>query len=94
MDDNRSSEKTGHRTADAMGSTIRNAGEAAASAAERVSEGLDEGRAALEEWQAVVTEKTRECIRTTDTYVRTNPWQAIGIAAGVGLIVGLLISRR
>lgn len=29
-----------------------------------------------------------------DVYVRDNPWQAIGIAAGVGLVLGLLISRR
>ena len=29
-----------------------------------------------------------------DEYVRGNPWQAVGIAAGVGLVLGLLISRR
>jgi ElaB/YqjD/DUF883 family membrane-anchored ribosome-binding protein len=29
-----------------------------------------------------------------DQYVRGKPWQAVGIAAGVGLVLGLLISRR
>jgi ElaB/YqjD/DUF883 family membrane-anchored ribosome-binding protein len=29
-----------------------------------------------------------------DEYVRGNPWQAVGIAAGVGLILGLLMTRR
>ena len=29
-----------------------------------------------------------------DQYVRHNPWQAVGIAAGVGLLLGVLISRR
>ena len=29
-----------------------------------------------------------------DEYVRGNPWQAVGIAAGVGLVLGLLMSRR
>jgi ElaB/YqjD/DUF883 family membrane-anchored ribosome-binding protein len=29
-----------------------------------------------------------------DEYVRGNPWQAVGIAAGVGLVLGLLLSRR
>jgi ElaB/YqjD/DUF883 family membrane-anchored ribosome-binding protein len=29
-----------------------------------------------------------------DEYVRGNPWQAVGIAAGVGLLLGLLMSRR
>jgi ElaB/YqjD/DUF883 family membrane-anchored ribosome-binding protein len=27
-------------------------------------------------------------------FVRGNPWQAVGIAAGIGLVLGLLISRR
>lgn len=30
----------------------------------------------------------------TDVWVHENPWKAIGIAAGVGLAVGLLINRR
>lgn len=29
-----------------------------------------------------------------DDYVRGNPWQAVGIAAGIGLVLGLLMSRR
>jgi ElaB/YqjD/DUF883 family membrane-anchored ribosome-binding protein len=29
-----------------------------------------------------------------EEYVRGNPWQAIGIAAGIGLVLGLLMSRR
>jgi len=29
-----------------------------------------------------------------EQYVRTNPWQAVGVAAGIGLVLGLLISRR
>ncbi len=30
----------------------------------------------------------------TDTFVRDNPWQVIGIAAVVGLAVGILTTRR
>jgi ElaB/YqjD/DUF883 family membrane-anchored ribosome-binding protein len=29
-----------------------------------------------------------------EEYVRANPWQAVGVAAGIGLVLGLLISRR
>jgi ElaB/YqjD/DUF883 family membrane-anchored ribosome-binding protein len=32
--------------------------------------------------------------RAADAYVQDNPWRAVGIAAGVGLVVGMLISRR
>jgi ElaB/YqjD/DUF883 family membrane-anchored ribosome-binding protein len=26
--------------------------------------------------------------------VRENPWQSVGIAAGIGLVVGMLLARR
>lgn len=38
--------------------------------------------------------EVREAAETADKYVHKNPWQAIGMAAGVGLLVGLLIGRR
>jgi ElaB/YqjD/DUF883 family membrane-anchored ribosome-binding protein len=37
--------------------------------------------------------RVRRAARSTDTYVRDNPWGVIGAAAGIGLIIGLL-SRR
>lgn len=36
----------------------------------------------------------RELAGEADQYVRGNPWQAVGIAAGIGLVLGLLMSRR
>jgi ElaB/YqjD/DUF883 family membrane-anchored ribosome-binding protein len=38
--------------------------------------------------------RAREVADATDEYVRENPWQSVGIAAGVGLLVGLLLARR
>ena len=32
--------------------------------------------------------------RATDDYVHANPWRSVGIAAGAGLVIGMLISRR
>lgn len=77
-----------------MTSASRSVGETAATAAQRVGESLDQGREALLEMQALITQRTRECVETTDTYVRENPWQAVGIAAGIGLVIGLLMGRR
>ena len=76
------------------GATARTAGEVAATAAQRMGETLEQGRAALADMQALVTERTREYARSADTYVRDNPWQAVGIAAGIGLVIGLLMGRR
>ncbi len=36
----------------------------------------------------------RQVSQRTDGFVRDNPWQVIGIAAAVGLAVGILASRR
>ena len=41
-----------------------------------------------------VGEITREAIGELDEQVRKNPWAAVGIAAGVGLLVGLLLARK
>jgi len=81
-------------TGENASNAVRSVGEAAATAAQRVGESLEQGRAALADVQAVVAERAQECMRNTDTYVRENPWQAVGIAAGLGLVIGLLISRR
>ena len=32
--------------------------------------------------------------KATDGYVHENPWKSVGIAAGVGLLLGMLIGRR
>ncbi len=44
--------------------------------------------------EAAMVEKAKQVGRVTDDYVHDNPWRSIGVAAGVGFIVGLLIGRR
>jgi len=39
-------------------------------------------------------ESTRKAASEIDEQVRRNPWAAVGIAAGVGLLVGLLLARK
>ena len=38
--------------------------------------------------------KTRAAAKATEDYVRANPWQAVGIAAAAGLVLGILATRR
>ena len=35
-----------------------------------------------------------DAVHATEDYARRNPWQAMGIAAGVGLVLGVLLARR
>jgi ElaB/YqjD/DUF883 family membrane-anchored ribosome-binding protein len=41
-----------------------------------------------------VVEKTRDAAKATDEYVHENPWKAVTIGATIGLLVGVIISRR
>lgn len=48
----------------------------------------------LQELEGAAVDHAKHAARVTDDYVHDHPWQAIGIAAGVGLAVGLLMNRR
>jgi ElaB/YqjD/DUF883 family membrane-anchored ribosome-binding protein len=41
-----------------------------------------------------VQESATEAVQTVDDQVRKNPWTAVGIAAGVGLVLGIVLGRR
>ena len=73
--------------------TAGQAGDKVSAARERIQESLSTARARLSEAQEAMLEKTKQAARATDEYVHENPWRAVGIAAGVGLVVGMLISR-
>src|SRR5271157_5240304 len=73
--------------------TASQAGEKVSAARERIQENLAVAKEHLAVAQQRVAEKTRQAARVTDEYVHENPWRAVGIGAGAGLIVGLLISR-
>ena len=48
----------------------------------------------LGELQEAAVERTTAAAKYTDEYVHDNPWQAIGVAAAVGVLVGMLLSRK
>ncbi|BBI99865.1 membrane protein [Ferrigenium kumadai] len=73
--------------------TAGQAGDKVASARERIQESLDVARERLASAEQAVVEKTRLAAKATDEYVHENPWKSIGIAAGAGLLIGMLISR-
>ena len=74
--------------------TAGQAGEKVSAARERIQENLAAAKVRLSAAEEAVVAKTKEAAMATDEYVHENPWQAVGIGAGVGLIIGLLLSRR
>lgn len=60
----------------------------------KIQANLQTAKANLAEAQAAVTERAKAAGKAADEYVHENPWTSIGVAAGVGLLVGMLISRK
>jgi ElaB/YqjD/DUF883 family membrane-anchored ribosome-binding protein len=73
--------------------TANQAGEKVAEARQKIEQSLIEGRKALADAEKVLRAKTKEAADVADDYVRENPWTAVGIAAGLGLVLGILIGR-
>ena len=74
--------------------TANQAGEGANSARARIQENLQVVKGRLIDAETAVIERTHKAAKDADQYVHDNPWQAIGISACVGAIVGMLIARR
>ena len=73
--------------------TASQAGEQVAAVRRRIEETLKEGKETLADAEDILIEKTRDAAEAACEYVQKNPWSAVGIAAGIGLVLGLLIRR-
>jgi len=73
-----------------MAATADVAGEKVGEARKRLADALESGR----EIYGRVRDKAAEGAKAADHTVRENPYQAIGIAIGVGAIIGFLVARR
>ena len=74
--------------------TASHTGEKIGAMRERLQEQMGRAKERLADTREIVVDKTKEAARATDDYVHENPWRAVGVAAGVGLVIGLLIGRR
>jgi ElaB/YqjD/DUF883 family membrane-anchored ribosome-binding protein len=74
--------------------TASQAGEKIGAARERIQDSLHQAKVKLADAEAIVRERAQQAARDGEEYVRDNPWRAIGIAAGIGLVLGIILSRR
>ena len=81
-------------TEELLKATANQAGARIAAARVKLEESLTVAKARIAEAQEAALARTRITAKATDHYVRANPWNAVGIAAGVGFVLGLLIARR
>ena len=73
-----------------MAATADVAGEKVGEARKRLAAALERGK----EIYGCVREKAVEGAKATDQAVHEHPYQSIGIAFGVGALIGYLLARR
>lgn len=61
---------------------------------EKAEVALSRAASALHHAREATVARSKAAARHTDDWVHDHPWKAIGVAAGVGLVLGLLIGRR
>jgi ElaB protein len=60
----------------------------------KVQQQLDSARQMLGQLQTTVKDSAKVAVETTDTYVRDNPWRAVGVSVALGALIGFLAARR
>ncbi|SEN07816.1 Membrane-anchored ribosome-binding protein, inhibits growth in stationary phase, ElaB/YqjD/DUF883 family [Pseudomonas sp. ok272] len=60
----------------------------------QIHESLLRARETLQLTQDSLSERGKAAVTATQDYVEANPWQSVGIAAGIGFLIGLLATRR
>jgi ElaB/YqjD/DUF883 family membrane-anchored ribosome-binding protein len=70
------------------------AGEQADELRSQIRESLLQAKATLKSTEESVRVRGEAAIVATEQYVQAKPWQSVGIAAGAGFLLGLLVTRR
>jgi ElaB/YqjD/DUF883 family membrane-anchored ribosome-binding protein len=81
-------------TENLLKATAGDASERAAKARAHAEESLHRARVRMQEMEQHVAARAREAAQKTNEYVHENPWPSMGVAAGIGFVIGLLIGRR
>ncbi|MFA7282048.1 MAG: DUF883 family protein [Sterolibacterium sp.] len=81
-------------TEELLRSTAGQAGEKISELRAKAQDHLATAKAKLADAEAAIVDKAKQAGRVADDYVHDNPWSAVGIAAGVGFLIGLLVGRR
>ncbi len=77
-----------------VAATAGDVSERAKGARQRAADSVESARARLAELEADLRKRAKAVKDDATQYVHDNPWQSVGIAAAVGVVVGVLLGRR
>lgn len=69
-------------------------GEKVSAARTKILESLENAKTRLQAAERAALRHGEDAMIATEDYVKRNPWQSVGIAAGIGLVIGVLLARR
>lgn len=69
-------------------------GEELARARARLGERVAAAKESVQAVGGAISDQAKSAASTTDSYVREHPWQAVGIGAALGLLLGVALARR
>ncbi len=75
---------------DLLKATAGEAGDKVKEVRSRLASAMESARETCEKLQ----DKTLEAAKATDHVIREHPYESIGVAFGLGLLIGLLVARR
>ena len=81
-------------TEELLRATAGAAGEKVTELRERLGVRLRDTKERVLDLDAALVDKTKAAARATDDFVHEEPWKAVGVAAALGLALGVLIGRR
>lgn len=74
--------------------TAGQAGDKLSEVRSRLNDRMLAAKDRIADMEAAAVEQAKKVAHATDDYVHKNPWQSVGIAAGVAFLLGLLSGRR
>jgi ElaB/YqjD/DUF883 family membrane-anchored ribosome-binding protein len=81
-------------TEELMKSVSNESGGTAQALRTKMEQNLKQAKEYLEDFEDSIIDKSKTAARATDEYVHENAWQTIGLAVGIGILIGYLISDR
>jgi ElaB/YqjD/DUF883 family membrane-anchored ribosome-binding protein len=74
--------------------TAGDVSEKAKEARARLTAALERTKATITDLEHQAVDKAKAAARRTDTMIRQHPYESIGIAFGIGLLIGVLVGRK
>ena len=81
-------------TEELMKSVSNESGGTAQALRTKIEQNLKQAKEYLEDFEDSIIDKSKTAARATDEYVHENAWQTIGLAVGIGILIGYLLSDR